>query len=232
MITLSEYITDNISESILSSTHTGKAHMDEEFKKYGLKPDKVTLNADGTIDYDGDVLLQFKGLTNLSKLPFKFRNVNGTFDCSRNKLTSLDGCPVSVKVNFDCGHNNLVSLVGAPKHVGRNFYCYNNGFTSLEGTPDKIEGSFDCSYNRLANLNHCPQVIKGSFYCNSNNLTSLKGGPVQVDSNYNCSDNELTSLEGLPKTINGVLNCCSNLRKFTDENVLAVCKINKNKIFV
>ena len=161
MITLTDYI----SESILSSTRTGKVHLDEELKKYDLDPKDATLNADGTIDYDGNVILVYY---NFTKLPFKFRNVNGDFSCCNNQLTTLDGCPRIVK------------------------------------------GDFDCSYNKLVNL---------------------KGGPKQVGGHYLCYDNELTSLEGLPKKLNNVLYCYNTPTKFTEEDVLKICKMNRNRIY-
>ena len=227
MITLSDYITDNISESILSSTRTGKVHLDEELRKYGLDPAKAVLNADGTIDYDGNVNLNSKNLTNFFKLPFRFRKVNGSFYCSHNNLTTLEGCPEEVANNFFCDNNNLTSLKGGPKQVGCHYYCMFNKLTTLEGAPERIEAYFSCSNNNLTNFNHCPQVINGSFFCHHNQLTSLKGGPAQVSGEYDCAYNQLTSLEGLPKKLRDKLICYNNPGKFTVKDVLKVCSINK-----
>ena len=52
--------------------------------------------------------------------------IKGNFSCSRNKLTSLEGCPSKVNGNFNCIYNEL---------------------TSLEGCPSKVNGDFDCSRN-------------------------------------------------------------------------------------
>ena len=208
MTTLSDYITDNISESILSSTHTGKAHLDEELKKYGLDPAKAKFNADGSIDYNGDVEMNSIGLT---KLPFKFRKVNGYFDISYNNLTSLEGCPEEVKDSLFCDKNQLISLKGGPKRVNGAFFCEYNNLTTLEGAPNIVAGGFNCSYN---------------------NLTNLKGGPEQVGYDYDCSYNNLTSLEGLPKKLKNILYCHDNPSKFNVKDVLAVCNMDKNKIFV
>ena len=82
-----------------------------------------TLNSDGTYSSEGSVDLS--GL-NLTKLPVKFKEVKGDFDCNNNKLTSLKGAPVEVGRGFGCGHNNLTSLEGCPKEVGENFYCSYN----------------------------------------------------------------------------------------------------------
>jgi len=59
-------------------------------KKYNIT--NYTINDDNSINVDGDVNLYNKGLT---KLPLKFRNVDGFFDCSHNKITSLEGSPES-----------------------------------------------------------------------------------------------------------------------------------------
>ena len=77
------------------------------------------INDDGSIDVDGNVELCRKSLT---KIPFKFRNVSGIFDCSTNQLTSLKG---------------------APNKVGGGFYCYNNpnlSYTELFKIVDSVKG--------------------------------------------------------------------------------------------
>ena len=52
-----------------------------------------TINPDGSYDVIGNVYLHNKGLT---KIPVKFNMVTGYFNCSENKLTSLEGCPKEV----------------------------------------------------------------------------------------------------------------------------------------
>src|SRR5574344_1156209 len=82
-----------------------------------------TINDDGSIDVDGMVRLTNKYLT---KIPFKFRNVSGSFWCNSNPLTSLEGAPNSVGGGFYCSDNQLTSLEGAPNSVGGVFNCSNN----------------------------------------------------------------------------------------------------------
>ena len=120
-------------------------------EKYGIT--NYTINPDGSIDADGNVWLYNKGLT---ELPLTFNRVTGWFDCSRNKLTSLKGCP---------------------RWIGGNFNCYNNQLTSLEFSPDYVGGSFWCSNNQLTN-NYCDTEILGDFY------TNLKQDGLTED-NYN-----------------------------------------------
>jgi len=147
---------------------------------------KYTINDDGSIDVDGMVRLTNKYLT---KIPFKFRNVSGSFWCNSNQLSSLKGAPNSVGGNFNCSDNQLTSLLGAPKTVGGSFYCSNNQLKSLEGAPNSVGGG---------------------FYCYNNQLKSLEGAPINVGGDFSCHDNQLTSLKGAPNTVGGGFNCSNN----------------------
>jgi hypothetical protein len=126
---------------------------------------KYTINDDGSIDVDGMVRLTNKYLT---KIPFKFRNVSGSFWCNSNPLTSLEGAPNSVGGDFYCSDNQLTSLEGAPKTVGGRFCCYNNQLTSLEGAPNRGGGGFYCYINQLTSLEGAPNSVGGVFNCSNN----------------------------------------------------------------
>jgi len=156
----------------------------EEVEKYQIE--NYTFNDDLSIDVNGYVNLYKMELT---KMPVKFRNVSGDFDCS---------------------YNNLTSLVGGPETVGGNFYCEDNKLTSLLGSPEKVEGNFNCNYNKLTSLLGSPETVGGNFYCYDNNLTSLEGSTKMIGRDFNCSNNKLTSLEGGPETVEGLFNCCGN----------------------
>lgn len=110
---------------------------------------KLTLNSDGGYDAPGDVNLSEMGYT---ELPLKFGKVGGNFDCSYNKLTSLEGCPSEVGNNFWCSSNKLITLEGGPKSIGGNFWCTRNKLTSLKGCPKSIGGNFNCIHNKLTEL--------------------------------------------------------------------------------
>ena len=87
---------------------------------------------------------------NLNELPEILKNVSvgGTFDCSRNKLTSLINAPKYVDGTFYCHYNNLTSLKGLKETViNENFYCTDNKLTSLEGAPKTVNGHFFCYQN-------------------------------------------------------------------------------------
>ncbi len=86
--------------------------IDEICRKYNIE--NYTINPDGSIDVNEDVDLYNKGLT---KLPLKFNKVNGDFNCSYNKLTSLEGSPIEVNGSFYCNNNKLTSFEFSPKII-------------------------------------------------------------------------------------------------------------------
>jgi len=140
--------------------------------------ENYTINEDDSIDVDDNVSLGGRGL---ERMPIKFREVTGNFNCSYNRLNSLEGCPEKVGGNFHCGNNNLTSLKGGPERVGRYFYCSLNNLTSLEGCPERVGGHFYCECNNLTSLKGGPERVGGDFYCSLNNLTSLEDFPLYFD---------------------------------------------------
>jgi hypothetical protein len=111
--------------------------------KLGLKNYEII---DGVVNVNGNVNISWKGLT---EIPIKFGIVTAEFNCSVNKLTSLEGSPEIVYNNFTCDNNQLITLEGAPKEVGGHFFCYNNKLISLDGGPNKVDGWFNCASNPI-----------------------------------------------------------------------------------
>jgi hypothetical protein len=142
--------------------------IDQICREYGIE--NYTINPDESIDVNGDVHLEHKGL---SELPLKFGIVSANFYCDNNQLTSLEG---------------------APKKVYGSFYCNHNKLTSLEGAPEEIGTNFDCSYNRLTSLEGAPREVGRGFYCDNNQLNSLQGAPREVGANFRCHNNPLPQL--------------------------------------
>jgi len=140
-----------------------------------------TINKDGSIDVEGDVVI-FNGL--LTKLPLKFGKVSGDFNCSHNKLTTLEGSPHSVGGNFYCGANKLTTLKCCPQSVGGDFNCGYNKLTTLEGSPKSVGGDFYCNDNQLTTLDGCSQSLGGDFNCYNNYLKNLYGFPEFFDSYF------------------------------------------------
>jgi hypothetical protein len=143
--------------------------IDEICKKYSIK--KYTINNDNSVDVNGYVELWNKGL---KSIPLNFNIVNGWFDCGRNLLTSLKGCPV---------------------RVGNGVYCYDNNLTSLQYSPQFMEnGKFSCGRNKIESLQYCTELIRGNFYCYENKLTSLQYHPT-VYGEFYCRNNQINTFE-------------------------------------
>ena len=122
--------------------------------------------SNGFVNIDGDCTLNEK--IKIIRLPVKFGNVSGNFDCGSNKLTSLQGAPTSVGGHFYCNSNQLTSLQGAPTSVGGSFDCRYTQLTSLQGAPTSVG-------TQLTSLQGAPVPAGGDFYCDYNkNLELLK----------------------------------------------------------
>lgn len=73
-----------------------------------LKIDNYTINPDGSIDVEGDVVI----LIYINELPLKFNKVSG---------------------NFYCSYNGLSTLKNFPNEVGKETFIYGNPLKSLDG---------------------------------------------------------------------------------------------------
>jgi hypothetical protein len=137
-------------------------------KKYGIE--NYTINSDGSIDVNGGVDISDK---NLTKIPLKFRDVSGDFNCYGNQLTTLEGSPKSVGGDFNCGNNKLTTLESSPKSVGVDFSCGNNQLTTLEGSPESVGGDFYCYNNQLVDLSGFPEYYDGDVYYRKNPVSEI-----------------------------------------------------------
>ena len=127
---------------------------------FDLNIHRFKINDNFDVDIHESISLQ--GME-LSELPFKFGNIDGYFDCSDNKLTTLKGCPKSVVGFFDCSNNELISLEHGPIKVGSFYNCYNNKLTDLGYLPKVINKSIDFRFNDLIS-NIFLSNIKGEIY--------------------------------------------------------------------
>ncbi len=147
----------------------GNTEIDEICRKYKIV--NYTINSDNSVDVDGDVNLCGK---ELESIPLNFNIVNGYFQCGRNRLTSLKGCPVRVGSWFSCSYNILTSLQYSPQYVENdNFSCGNNRIESLQYCTELIRGNFYCYDNKLTSLEHHPTVY-GKFYCYNNQINTFE----------------------------------------------------------
>ena len=90
------------------------------------------------------------------------------------------------------------------------------------------KGSFICSNNDLTSLKGAPKTVGGHFSCRGNDLISLEGAPKIVGGIFSCGNNNLISLEGAPKIVESNFICENNEKKFTEEEVMAVCEVKGN----
>jgi hypothetical protein len=98
------------------------------------------INVEGNINLKH---IKFRNL-NITALPVIFNVINGHFDCSYNKLTTLQGTPTTINGNFYCSWNKLTTLQGTPTTINGDFYCSWNKLTNLHGAPKQVNGDFNC----------------------------------------------------------------------------------------
>lgn len=114
------------------------------------------------------VNIKNRNLTSLTGI--NFTNNVTYLDCSDNQLTSLEGCPSTVKF-LSCSHNQLKSLRDCPSTVTY-LWCDHNQLESLEGCPSIVK-VLGCSNNQLKSLDYCPSNVK-ELFCHNNLITSFK----------------------------------------------------------
>jgi hypothetical protein len=172
-----------IFESVSPNFPTTREEVIEVCEKYKIID--YTINDDLSIDVDGGVYLNRRYL---EYLPLRFNYVNDYFNCSYNKLKTLEGCPQVVGGTFNCYFNKLKTLEGCPQTISGSFNCSDNYLKLLKGCPQTVDGSFDCSYNKLISLEDGPQTVGGYFECDNNKLTDMEhfpevNGPIIIDGN-------------------------------------------------
>ena len=74
---------------------------------------------------------------------------------------------------------------------------------------------------------------KGDLYLRDMKLTKFPDvlKYVDVSGDFSCDDNKLTSLMGAPESVGRDFSCNNNSVKFTEEQVRAVCNVER-KVYV
>lgn len=177
----------------------------QALEKLNIK--KYKINTDYTVDVNDNVDIS---QMYLSRIPVKFRKIEGDFDCSYNSLTNLINAPKEVYGFFDCSLNTIYTLVGGPEIVKGGYYCSDNKLSDLEGFPKKVYVVFDAERNELTTLKGSPEVLTcQEFSVAQNNLKDLKDGPKR-GFNFDCSHNNITTLQNGVKDLEGLFNCNYN----------------------
>ena len=191
--------TYKIFESTKSLTKPQREFLDKYTKgTWSLNPETGEVDVDGDFDCSVSRLKSFSGI--------KFGKVSGSFKCTRNLITSLEGCPHTVGEEFECSVNKITSLEGGPKFVGGFFSCQNtDSLVSLAGAPEFVGTSFTCVLNSVKSLEGLSEnmSVGTNFDCSYNKLTSLVGAPKIISGDFRCAGNDLKSLEGAPRTVGG-----------------------------
>ncbi len=146
--------------------------LDRKLKGFGIT--KYIINEDGSLNCDQDVHLSLI----LNSIPFLFNRINGYFNIEMCKsITSLKNCPKYISGTFDCSENKLISLEFGPEYVGKSYCCESNKLMTLKGCVDEVYGNFSCESNKLKSLEFCPMQVEGWFNCSDNFLTELDRSP-------------------------------------------------------
>ena len=97
-----------------------------------------------------------------------------------------------------------------------------------------VNGGVDLSFRAFTELPYKFGKVNGWFVLSNNKkLKSLKNCPDEISGYFdvdNCS--ALESLEGCPKEVGGNFYCRKCKRKFTQKEVMTLCKLKKENIFV
>jgi hypothetical protein len=81
------------------------------------------------------------------KLPVEFEAANFSMQIQNRNLTSLEGCPLTVRQNFYCSGNKLTTLLGGPKKVGGTYEASNNPLENLDGLATEIGNTLYLPYH-------------------------------------------------------------------------------------
>lgn len=139
----------------------------------------------GVYDVNPDLTVSVRGSVKfmdekVDRLPVRFREVTGNFDCSYSSLVTLDGAPVKLGGNLIVEECELVTLEYSPSAV-QSFKAASGLRTeTLSGGPATVTKDYDCSNGSLKSLHGAPQVVPGMFDARNNPLETLKGLPLQV----------------------------------------------------
>ncbi|MDO4423803.1 MAG: hypothetical protein Q4C08_03345 [Pseudomonadota bacterium] len=165
----------------------------KEYNLYDLhNPPK---NKEGCFIINGNLDISHMGLTELPDL--SECQIDGTFNCSHNPLSSLRGSPDFAE-DFICTNTNITDLRGIGWFVHADLS--HNKLKSLRGIHDMPESSWDndssidCSHNQITTLRDLPEMPT-YLNCSHNNIRTLSDMQATGFGQIDCSFNKLTRLE-------------------------------------
>ena len=93
------------------------------------KIERYKIHGDLSVDVYQNVNLSQIDLTHF---PIQFGLIKGNFDCYHNQLESLIGAPHTVQGVFDITRHKLTSLKGGAKHVEQDYLAPNGSLVNLK----------------------------------------------------------------------------------------------------
>lgn len=198
-----------LSENFATARADIEQALKKSFKQVGTVLNRVTLsdvtlNDDGTVSVKGDVILPEN--SKLKRLPVRFKDLTGKFDCSHTSLETLEGGPERVQ-SFDCSETKIKNFVGAPRVINTWLVAHNNDLDSLEGLEEtRINGNTSLDGSKLRSLKGAPKFIGGFFKFNAEELKNLEHLPKKIG-----------ALAGGKLHINGVRKNLPLLRVFLSD---------------
>lgn len=136
-----------------------------------VKVKNYIINDDLTVDVDDDVIF---GGKQLYWIPVQFNKINGDFECDRNNLQSLKGCPVHVEGDFKCMRNIwLKSLKYSPKYIKGDFEFWGCAVSSLKGISEYVGENIFGSNNSIEKIDAWPKKFNGEMHLNNCNIKNI-----------------------------------------------------------
>lgn len=159
------------------------------------------------------------------------RTVGGEFKLFDIKnVTTLEGCPTECNDFCIKGFTKLTSLKGCPKTVKRRFTVSQcNSLKGLDYLPEHIGGGIDITWNRnllsIDGLSAVTNVVNGDLFLNGNyKLKSLEGCPSTVNGMFSIEKcKALTSLSDFPEYVDSHIYCKYCGTRFTQDQIRAIC---------
>ena len=154
-----------------------------EGRKEKLKQMNIKLLSQEVID--GDLILD-ESFMDIDPKFVKLKKVNGYVWLVGGQWTEIPEWLKNIEIEgyFNCSNNKLTTLKNCPQKIGTDLFCSNNILTSLEGCPEIIKRIFWCDNNLLTSLEYCPEFIGGNFECVSNKVKLELPGYVKLKGEF------------------------------------------------
>ena len=200
-----------------------------EIEKFmGINPSGVITAAQAAAK-SGTLDVNSKNIANTKGLEF-FVNI-ASFNCSKNKLTSLDVSKntmlkellcsdnqitaLDVSKNtaleiLDCGYNQLTSLDVSMNTAMKKLICDKNQINALDISKNTLLTGLFCRNNQLTKLDVSKNTTLTYFWCESNQLADIDVSRNIVLEDFRNDSNKLSSLDITKNSALKCLWCYSN----------------------